>query len=81
MVKTYTIIIKHSEYVKITEEGAKIIWAAYTKLYGTQSQTMDRREERGGVCHLSEIDYWKGQGALDKDFNWKDYEVKEEEAE
>lgn len=82
MKDTYTIIIDSpikkgisKGTVSITREGALIIGAAYAKLYGN-TQSMDRREERGGICWLSEIDYWKSQGALDKNFNWKDYEVK-----
>ncbi len=58
----------------INEDGAKIIWSAYVKLYG-QCQTMERREERGGICHLSEIDHFKKEGALESSFDWKQYQV------
>lgn len=75
--KIYTIIDNRPEKgirnrIKITAEGANIIWAAYIKLYGN-CQTMDRREARGGVCHLSEIDLFKKEGALDINFDYKTY--------
>ncbi|MCK5607131.1 hypothetical protein KAR91_34930 [Candidatus Pacearchaeota archaeon] len=57
----------------ITEEGAKILWAAYEKLFGKGGQSMDDRERRGGVCWLGEIDYFKRSKALDQDFNYKDH--------
>lgn len=56
----------------ITEEGAKIIWAA--EMYRFQ-QTMERREERGGICWLSEIKWWIKKELLPKDFNWKTYQM------
>lgn len=81
MEKTYRIIIDTPEKkgiskgkIDITEEGALIIWAAYSTLYG-YVQTMETRESRGGICWLSEIDYWKNQGVLAKDFNFEDYKV------
>ena len=64
--------------VFISEEGAKIIWAAYEKLWGKNGQSMDERENRGGVCWLSEIDYFKDQGALDKEFDYNDYKLEAE---
>ena len=60
----------------ISEEGALIIYAAYIKLYGTY-QSMDKREERGGICWLSEINGWINDGHLPKDFNWKKYEIEQ----
>lgn len=60
--------------IKINNEGANIIWAAYHKLYGN-CQTMDRREDRGGIAYVSEIDHFKKAGALDKDFDYKNYLV------
>jgi len=79
---TYTIILDREtrkatgkDSYKITKEGADIIWKAYTGLFGKHGQTMERREERGGVCHLGEIDYFKKEGALAEDFDWKQYEV------
>jgi len=59
----------------ITLEGAKIIWAAYEKMNPYTSQTMERREERGGICWLSEIKLWKEQKFLPENFNWTDYMV------
>ena len=58
----------------ITKEGALIIWSAYEKLFGKHCQKMETRESRGGVCWLSEIDYFKSMNALPQDFNWKKYE-------
>lgn len=59
----------------ISEEGAKIIWAAYQSCFPGQPQTMEQREARGGICWLSEIRYWKEGGHLSKDFNLNDYRV------
>lgn len=59
----------------ITKEGAKIIWAAYEELFGKHGQSMEGRESRGGVCWLSEIDYFKKHGVLDKDFDYEDYKL------
>ncbi len=81
MKEIYTIMIDSKrkgiceERVKISRTGALKIWEAYEKLYGKYCQTMDKREGRGGICWESEIDYWKGQNALSRDFNWKDYIV------
>lgn len=78
---TYTLIGERGKSVyedrpkiKISEAGALIIWAAYVKLYGN-CQTMQRREERGGIAYLSELDHFKKQGALDKDFDYTKYLV------
>ena len=57
----------------ITEEGALIIWSAYMKMNPYGTQTMERREERGGICWLSEIRLFKDQGFLEESFNWTDY--------
>ena len=62
-----------SGQVFITEDGAKLIWTAYENLYGKSGQTMDQRENRGGICWLSELDYWKNLGELDKDFDYKEH--------
>ena len=75
----YTVLINPNggyaeDRVKITEEGAKLIWAAYVKLYG-HCQTMERREERGGIAYTSEIEYWKSRGALPADFDWTKYKI------
>lgn len=70
--KTYRIHIQGKPSVKITEAGAKIIWKAYTDCHG-MSQTMQRREARGGIAHESEINYWKKAGYLPANFNFKDY--------
>ena len=76
--KTYTIIINPQGYTKrkaiITEEGAKIIWAVYEKLYG-KSQSMDTRESRGCIAYTSEIYMWQLQGHLPIDFDWMDYRL------
>jgi hypothetical protein len=60
----------------ITLEGALIIWEAYKKLNPYTSQTMNRREERGGVCWLSEIKLFKDQGFLPYDFDWTAYMIR-----
>ena len=81
--ETYRIILdeKHSGMrsgqIFITEEGAKIIWAAYEKLFGKNSQSMETRESRGGVCWLSEIDYFKEMKALNKNFDYTEYLTEE----
>lgn len=83
MTRQYTILLDESRAgvvsgrAKVTEQGAKIIWAAYDSLHGSSTQSMDRREERGGICWLSEINFWKSIGKLPIDFNWKDYEIKQ----
>lgn len=58
----------------INEEGARIIWEAYKKMnpYGT-TQSMERREQRGGVCWLSEISLFKEKGLLPKTFDLTNY--------
>lgn len=61
--------------IAITLEGAKIIYEAYTRQFGNSSQTMDRREERGGIAHLSEIEKWKEQKFLSKEFDWTIYKA------
>ena len=77
---TYRILLdeKHTGMVSgighISEEGAKFIYAAYITQFGTY-QSMERREERGGICWLSEIKMWIKQGLLPDDFDWKKYEV------
>ena len=84
IVKAYRIILdeKHpgmiSGQVFISEEGAKIIWAAYEKLFGKGGQSMETRESRGGVCWFSEIDYFKDRGALDKEFDYNDHKLETE---
>lgn len=60
----------------ITEEGAKVIWEAYEKMNPYGTQTMERREERGGICWLSEIRLFKEKGFLPADFNWTNYMVR-----
>jgi len=78
--KSYTIIIDDDRMgvrkssVKISKEGADIIWKAYSDQFG-HSQSMDRREERGGICWLSELKFWIQQGYIDRDFDYKKYEI------
>lgn len=78
---TYRIMIdakslgRLDEYVEITKEGATILWDAYQKAHPGGRQTMERRNERGGVCWLSEILDWKTRGFLPADFNWEKYRV------
>lgn len=60
----------------IREDGAKLIWEAYTKMNPYGAQTMERREERGGLCWLSEIRLFKEQGYLPESFNWTDYSTR-----
>lgn len=72
--KTYKIITGNT-FVRITETGAKIIWKAYIDCCG-DSQTMKRRESRGGIAHDSEIEYWKKKGYLPADFDFKSYLAK-----
>lgn len=57
----------------ITPEGAQLIWAAYEKMYGS-SQTLERRESRGGFCYLSELEIYKKYGHLPINFDYKLYE-------
>lgn len=59
---------------KVSEQGALLIWAAYHKLYGN-CQTMERRQERGGIAWVSEIAGWIERGALPKGFDWTQYKV------
>lgn len=61
--------------VCVSEEGALIIWAAYKANFPSVSQTMERREERGGICWLSEIESWKKSGHLPSDFEYTQYVV------
>jgi hypothetical protein len=60
----------------ITEQGALLIWEAYKKMNPHAGQTMQRREERGGVCWLSEIRMWREKGFLPDSFDWTDYMVR-----
>ena len=60
--------------VHISKEGAELIYSAYIALFGN-SQTMDMREKRGGICWLSELNGWISQGLLPSDFDWKDYQI------
>lgn len=75
---TYTIILDDKREgvangrIKINRDGALLLAEAYEKLFG-KSQTADRREERGGICWLTEIDYFKRRGVLDQDFDYRDY--------
>jgi hypothetical protein len=62
---------------KITEEGMQILFAAYSSLHGT-SQSMERIQERGGFG-IVELDDWKQQGRLPKDFDWTKYKVSEDQ--
>ncbi|MBO0947330.1 hypothetical protein [Fibrella forsythiae] len=82
--KTYRVIVNpkggySDEKVRISEEGALLIWAAYTKLFG-RAQTMERRESRGGICYTSEINQWKKDGQLPADFDYTAYIVDEPSA-
>lgn len=77
--KTYRIIgdrpknlYSDREKFFINEEGAKIIWKAYSDQFG-DSQSMERREERGGICYLSELRQWIGMGLIPKEFDYKNY--------
>lgn len=73
-------VIEHDDHYNVTgrcfinETGSEIIWSAYTQLHGNK-QTKDQREKRGGICWVSELDYWKATGALPSDFDYKKYEV------
>jgi hypothetical protein len=75
MMAKYRLINGNNPRIFISEEGAKIIWAAYEKLFGKHCQTMERREERGGVAHLSELEYFKREGALANDFDYTKYVI------
>ena len=80
MEKVYTILLDEkvtsmvSGKAYISEEGAKVVHAVYEKLHGPM-QSLERRQERGGVCWLSEIKGWMERGHLPSDFDWKVYEV------
>ncbi len=63
--------------IPITEQGAVIIWGAYIEMNKGEGQSIERREARGGIAHLEEIELWKEKGFLPKDFDWRNYEVKE----
>ena len=79
--QTYTLLLdeKHTGMLtgrfKISKEGADIIWAAYISMWGG-SQTLDQRENRGGFMWLSEVKGFIESKYLDKDFDYKQYEVK-----
>lgn len=79
MEKKYTILMdtKHNGSVNsrfyITEEGANIIWNAYKTMFRSESQTMDRREQRGGIAWLSEVNMWKEKGYLPTNFDLENY--------
>lgn len=66
-----------SDTVFISDAGAMIIWDAYLLNFPGATQTMQRRNERGGIAWLSEIESWKKQGLLPTDFNYKDYVINE----
>lgn len=66
---------RNDETVFISEAGAKIIWAAYTAMFPGITQTMERRNERGGIAWLSEIEGWKKSGHLPPDFDYMQYIV------
>ena len=57
----------------ISEVGARIIWDAYKSNFPGVSQTMERRNERGGIAWLSEINSWIKSGHLPPDFDLNDY--------
>lgn len=61
-------------YFYITEEGARIIWGAYHKLYPGQS--FERFWERGGTSVL-EIAHFRDKGALPKKFLWTPYIIRD----
>lgn len=62
----------------VTSEGALILWSAYKKQNPHTSQTMERREQRGGICWLSEIKQWKEKGLLPEDFDLTNYMTRTE---
>ena len=71
----YTILIQQKIgvlYKKITKIGAAIIWQAYIDNWGN-SQDIETREKRGGIAYDTEIELWKKDGYLPKDFDWKKY--------
>ena len=80
--QTYTLLLdeKHTGMLTgrftISKEGADIIWAAYTGIYG-DGQTLEGRNKRGGFMWLSEVKGFIQDGQLDKDFDYKQYEVKD----
>lgn len=83
MAKKYRILLDRKIVGKcdgvgyIDEEGAKILWEAYCAMFLPPNtfETMERREERGGICWLSEIKLFKDKGILDNYFNWTHYQV------
>lgn len=78
--RTYRVILesglagKSNGTASISERGALLIWAAYEKAWG-RSQTMERRENRGGIAWEGEISELIERKLLPKDFQWRDYEV------
>lgn len=79
-VKTYRIMMDpekmgiKTSIAKISKEGAEIIWKAYSDQFG-DSQTMDGREDRGGIVWLSELNAWIRRGLLPNDFDWTKYQI------
>lgn len=59
----------------ISEAGALIIWAAYLANFPGATHTMERRNNRGGIAWLSEIEAWKSKGYLPPDFDYTQYVV------
>lgn len=77
--KTYTILVGEpgsTSEVRINEEGAKIIWQAYESMPGGHgAQTMEERQARGAIAYAIEIELFKKEGYLPKDFDYKKYIV------
>lgn len=72
---------RNDQTIYISQEGAEIIWSAYKANFPGQPQTMGQRNNRGGVCWLSEINGWKKSGFLPQDFDYKRFEVAVEDNE
>lgn len=59
----------------ISNEGAIIVWGAYMAMFPCVTQTMEQRNERGGIAWLSEIEGWKKSGHLPPDFDYTQYVI------
>ena len=67
------IVGRQDDVALISEEGAKILWHAYKSKFPSAGQTMERRNERGGICWLSEIKSWAKEGYLPADFDFDEF--------
>lgn len=78
LIKTYRVLIDRKRIgqvdsiLYIDEKEANLLWMAYMKQNPHSTQTMDRREQRGGICWWSEIKMWKKNGSIEPYFKLKE---------